>query len=66
MNTKLAVAALALSFAAVGALRAQGTLQRALFDTDVAPHWIYDDFDAAREQARGTGKPILAVLRCVP
>ncbi|MFG0263849.1 MAG: Trx7/PDZ domain-containing (seleno)protein [Rhodopirellula sp. JB055] len=29
-------------------------------------YWIYNDLDAAYEQARQTGKPILVVLRCLP
>ena len=28
--------------------------------------WVYNDLDAAFEQARLSKKPILAVLRCVP
>ena len=28
--------------------------------------WVYNDFDAAVEAARESGKPILGVLRCVP
>ena len=28
--------------------------------------WIYNDFAAARDEARRSGKPILAVLRCIP
>ena len=48
------------------ALQAQNALQKALFDDQVAAHWIYDDFGKAVEQAKATGKPILALLRCVP
>jgi hypothetical protein len=35
---------------------------------DVAPQgdWVYDDLDAARAQARKSGKPVLALARCVP
>ncbi|PHQ37259.1 Trx7/PDZ domain-containing (seleno)protein [Rhodopirellula bahusiensis] len=29
-------------------------------------YWIYNDLDAAYEQARQSGKPILVVLRCLP
>ena len=47
-------------------LHAQETLQQALFDDRVARHWIYDDFSRAVQQAKATGKPILALLRCVP
>lgn len=28
--------------------------------------WIYNDFPAAKAEAKKTGKPILAVLRCIP
>ena len=35
-------------------------------DIEVADHWIYDDWPAAVAEAKKTGKPILAVLRCVP
>jgi hypothetical protein len=30
------------------------------------PAWIYDDLPAAFSAAKQTGKPILAVFRCVP
>ena len=60
-----AVAAAVTLLAAVG-LQAQTTLQKALFDEEVASHWIYDDFNRAVAQARTSGKPILALLRCVP
>ena len=33
---------------------------------DVDPAWIYDDLPAAFEAAKATGKPILALFRCVP
>ena len=35
---------------------------------DVAPKgdWVYDDLDAARAEARKSGKPVLALARCVP
>ena len=41
-------------------------LKAALLDGDVSSRWIYHDLNAAREQARATGKPIVAVFRCVP
>jgi len=41
---------------------AQTDLQHALKD-NVAEHWIYDDVEKAFEQAKETGKPILAVFR---
>ena len=51
---------------ATAVVQAQTVLQKALFDDEVASHWIYDDFSRAVAQAQATGKPILAVLRCVP
>ena len=51
---------------ATAVVQAQTVLQKALFDDEVASHWIYDDFGKAVAQAQATGKPILAVLRCVP
>ncbi|NNJ27522.1 Trx7/PDZ domain-containing (seleno)protein [Alienimonas chondri] len=42
------------------------TLKRALGDDAVSERWIYHDLDAARRDARRTGKPILALFRCVP
>ena len=47
-------------------LQAQGKLRKSLADDVVAPHWIYDDLPKAFAQAKATGKPILALLRCVP
>lgn len=47
-------------------VRAQGELQLALKDVDIAPHWIYDDLPKARAKAAETKKPLLIVLRCVP
>ena len=41
-------------------------LGESLKDIDTADHWIYDDWPAAQAEAKKTGKPILAVLRCVP
>lgn len=41
-------------------------LGKSLNDIDTADHWIYDDWPAAVAEAKKTGKPILAVLRCVP
>lgn len=45
---------------------AQSELQTSLKDTNIAPHWIYDDLPKAIEQAKTTGKPLMVVLRCVP
>jgi serine protease Do len=41
-------------------------LGKSLNDIETADHWIYDDWPAAIAEAKKTGKPILAVLRCVP
>lgn len=41
-------------------------LIRQLEDHQVSERWIYHDLDAAREQARKTGRPLLVVFRCVP
>jgi serine protease Do len=55
----------AVAVMAAAGIQAQGTLKAALND-DFAPHWLYDDLPKAVEQAKASGKPILAVLRCVP
>ena len=31
-----------------------------------AEHWIYNDLDAALNEARKSGKPIFVTFRCVP
>lgn len=41
-------------------------LRKILREDDLAPRWIYHDLDAARAEAQRTGKPILAMLKCVP
>ncbi|HEX5106035.1 MAG TPA: Trx7/PDZ domain-containing (seleno)protein [Pirellulaceae bacterium] len=41
-------------------------LGKSLNDIETADHWIYDDWPAAVAEAKKTGKPILAVIRCVP
>lgn len=54
----------------VAALLAQDLGKDELRETlgDAAPKgaWIYDDLAAARAAAATSGKPIFAVLRCVP
>lgn len=40
-------------------------LRRKLKD-DVHASWIYDDLPAALAEGAKTGKPVLAVFRCVP
>ncbi|HEY3122569.1 MAG TPA: hypothetical protein VGK70_00730 [Thermoanaerobaculia bacterium] len=41
-------------------------LRQKLKDTDIHPDWIYDDVPAALAAGAKSGKPILAVFRCVP
>jgi serine protease Do len=41
-------------------------LKRTLADDGVSDRWIYHDLEAARAAARQSGKPILAIFRCVP
>lgn len=41
-------------------------LKRVLHDDDVAERWIYHDLEAARRAASKSGKPVLAIFRCVP
>ena len=41
-------------------------LRRILGDDAVASRWIYDDWEAAREEAERLGKPVFALFRCVP
>lgn len=41
-------------------------LKEALNDDEISDRWIYHDLNAARAKARDTGKPIVALFRCVP
>lgn len=43
-------------------------LKQPLLDLNAynAEHWIYNDLDRAREEARRTGRPIFVTFRCVP
>ncbi len=41
-------------------------LQEALHDNALSAHWIYNDLDRAFLEAKKNGKPLLAVIRCVP
>ena len=41
-------------------------LRQALGDTDLVGTWIYDDLPAGYAEAKKSGKPLLAVIRCVP
>lgn len=42
------------------------TLREQLKDTEIAPHWIYDDLPQAIQAAKDSSKPLMIVLRCVP
>ena len=46
-------------------LLAQSDLRDALKD-NVGAHWVYDDFQQAKERAKLTGQPLLVLFRCVP
>jgi predicted metalloprotease with PDZ domain len=48
------------------AAKRDSSLREKLAEKDLAPHWIYDDLNAALEEARRTGKPLLVLFRCVP
>jgi hypothetical protein len=50
----------------VGAAFAPLDLQTGLKDTQVAPHWVYDDLPKGFARAKTTGKPLMVVFRCVP
>jgi hypothetical protein len=41
-------------------------LKEGLRDTLLKGDWVYDDLDAARAESRKSGKPVLALARCVP
>ena len=45
---------------------AQLELQKGLKDTQVAPHWVYDDLAKGFARAKATGMPLMVVFRCVP
>lgn len=73
MVTRAAWAAAALLACALAAAAARPPqdpakekLKTALKDNDVVGEWFYDDIHGAFAQARKSGRPILAVLRCVP
>jgi hypothetical protein len=69
LRYRLAAAA-AVSIAAAGAPSACAddprALKDALRDVDPLGEWVYNDVDAAFAAARASGKPLLAVFRCVP
>jgi hypothetical protein len=39
---------------------------RAALKDDIKGDWIYDDLPKAFAEAERTGKPLMAVFRCVP
>ena len=41
-------------------------LRHALGDNELVGTWIYDDLPAGYAEAKKSGKPVMAVLRCVP
>ena len=41
-------------------------LREKLSDTAPGERWIYDDWNKAKADASSSGKPIMAVFRCVP
>jgi hypothetical protein len=55
-----------LACVSIGQAGERTPLGESLKDIEPADHWIYDDWPAAVAEAKKTGKPILAVLRCVP
>lgn len=65
-------ACLTVLLAAVGLHAAERTeydkLKETLLDLHAynADHWIYNDLEAAKAEARRTGKPIFVTFRCVP
>jgi serine protease Do len=65
MSARIALVLLGLILASP-LLAADRELQVALKDTEVAPHWIYDDLAKGIAQAKATNKPLMVVVRCVP
>jgi serine protease Do len=65
---RFAVLALALS-CVTGARAAEDRLQKVLNDATAVKesgYWIYNDLPQALAAAKESGKPLLAVLRCIP
>lgn len=63
ITTSLLILAAALSGAAVADDKAQ--LRAALKDTAPQGDWNYDDLAAGFAQAKSTGRPLMALFRCV-
>jgi hypothetical protein len=69
VNTNWKLALLAVFCATIfcrDGFAAQPNLQERLKDTDVAAHWIYDNYTQAVARATMSGKPLLVTFRCVP
>ncbi len=47
-------------------LRGNVRLHEALEDLELRGRWYYGDLEAARAEARKTGKPLFVLLRCPP
>ena len=62
----IAGCALLAGLAATAAQEGPKEALRKKLKDDVHASWIYDDFPAALAAGAKTGKPILAVFRCVP
>jgi hypothetical protein len=65
MRTSLAAAIVLLAGFTAAQEPSKAELKKRLKD-EAHPDWIYDDLPAAFAEARKSGKPILAVFRCVP
>jgi hypothetical protein len=52
--------------AAVALADDKEALRAALKDTEPTGDWIYDDLARGLAEAKRTGKPLMAVFRCVP
>ena len=62
----ISLAALACLVAAAPQDGEKDRLRQALGDNDLVGTWIYDDLPAGYAEAKKSGKPLLAVIRCVP
>lgn len=65
MRTTLAAGLFLIAGFAAAQELPKAELKKRLKD-DVHASWIYDDLPAALAEGAKTGKPILAVFRCVP
>jgi serine protease Do len=62
----ISLAALACLVAAAPQDPEKDRLRQALGDNDLVGTWIYDDLPAGYAEAKKSGKPLMAVIRCVP